>query len=189
MGFETYPPLKSTLSTRLQYSVGKKITDNSDKICFCQKEDGKKEHGKSNFQERDWHKGAAMFPSYHVLLLCVCRWRGLCSFYSICTFQLLKSQIKLEYHLQAVWLCPSWNGQSWFVLWIRWKMDVTLASATFAKLLMDVTHGSAQVLLLPMDHSGFCMLPKHSDQESPFRWWLLQTRNLSMSISDTLESL
>lgn len=119
------------LSTRLENSVGKKLRDSSetDKICFCQKEDGKKENAKSKSQETDWHKGAAMFLSYHVPLLYVWRWRCLCSLYWICTtFQLLKSQVNLENHLQAVWLCSLWNGKSGFLLWIKWMRHWPLQS-------------------------------------------------------------
>lgn len=111
------------LSTRLENSVGKKMRDSSetDKVRFCQKKDGKKENAESKSQEMDWHKGAAMFLSYHMRLLCVWGWRCLCSLYWICTtFQLLKSQVNLENHLQAVWLCSLWNGKSGFLLWIRW---------------------------------------------------------------------
>lgn len=74
-------------STRLENSVGKKMRDSSetDKICFCKKEDGKKDHGKSDFQETDWHMQEAMFLSCYMALLHVCRWRWLCNLYKICT--------------------------------------------------------------------------------------------------------
>lgn len=74
LGFELVY-LQRVQSTRLENSVGKKMRDSSetDKISFCKKEDGKKDHGKSEFQERDWHMGAAMFLSCHMALLHVCR--------------------------------------------------------------------------------------------------------------------